>query len=87
MRPPMLKYPRTRHLEGSRLQAGDQDLSQVPFEDIRGQPLVVEEKMDGANCGLSFDEDGQLLLQSRGHYLDGGPREKHFALLKQWAQA
>ena len=83
----MLKYPRTQHLQGSRLQAGDQDLSQVPFKDIRGLPLVVEEKMDGANCGLSFDTDGQLLLQSRGHYLDGGPREKHFALLKQWAQA
>ncbi len=87
MRPPMLKYPRTQHLQGSRLQAGDQDLSQVPFKDIRGLPLVVEEKMDGANCGLSFDTDGQLLLQSRGHYLDGGPRERHFALLKQWAQA
>jgi hypothetical protein len=26
-----------------------------------------------------------LLLQSRGHYLTGGPREKHFTLLKQWA--
>lgn len=87
MRPPMLKYPRTRHVQGSRLQPGDEDLSQVPFSDIRGKAIVVEEKMDGANCGLSFDRDGQLLLQSRGHYLDGGPREKHFALLKQWAQA
>jgi hypothetical protein len=26
-----------------------------------------------------------LRLQSRGHFLTGGPREKHFALLKTWA--
>ena len=26
-----------------------------------------------------------MLLQSRGHYLTGGYRERHYALLKQWA--
>jgi hypothetical protein len=52
-----------------------------------GQHLVVEEKLDGANAGLSFDADGKLLLQSRGHYLTGGAREKHFDLFKQWAHA
>ncbi len=41
--------------------------------------------MDGANCAFRFNESGELLLQSRGHYLTGGPREKHFTLLKQWA--
>ena len=28
-----------------------------------------------------------MLLQSRGHYLTGGYREKHYQLLKQWASA
>ena len=28
------KYPRTPHLEGSRLQPGDEDLSQIPFDAI-----------------------------------------------------
>lgn len=79
------KYPRTPHLEGSRLQPGDEDLSQVPFSRIQGKHLVVEEKIDGANSALSFDEDGALLLQSRGHYLTGGWRERHYDLLKQWA--
>ena len=37
------KYPRTPHLEGSRLQPGDEDLSQIPFSCIRGKYLVVEE--------------------------------------------
>lgn len=41
--------------------------------------------MDGANCGISFSQNGDLLLQSRGHLLTGGPREKHFTLFKQWA--
>ena len=85
--PILRKYPRTRHLEGSRFQHGDHDLEAVPFKDIRGQFFVVEEKMDGANAGVSFDSDGKLLLQSRGHYLTGGPRERHFDLLKQWAAA
>jgi hypothetical protein len=79
------KYPRTRHVEGSRLQAGDHDLAAVPFREIAGRYLVVEEKLDGANCGISFTSGGRLRLQSRGHYLTGGPRERHFAPLKAWA--
>ena len=82
---PILKYPRTPHLEGSRLQAGDEDLSQVPFSHLKGKYLVIEEKVDGANTGISFDNDGTLLLQSRGHYLTGGYRERHYNLFKQWA--
>lgn len=31
----MVKYPRTPHLEGSRLQAGDEDLAQVPVAALR----------------------------------------------------
>lgn len=79
------KYPRTPHLEGSRLQPGDEDLSQIPFSQIRGRYLVVEEKIDGANTAVSFTGEGELRLQSRGHYLTGGYRERHYDLLKQWA--
>jgi hypothetical protein len=81
----MLKYPRTPHLESSRRQPGDEDLDGVRLTDLRGAHVVVEEKLDGANCGISFDADGTLMLQSRGHYLTGGPRERHFAPLKAWA--
>jgi hypothetical protein len=79
------KYPRTPHLEGSRLQPGDEDLDQVPFRAIAGRHLVVEEKLDGANAGIGFDSAGVLKLQSRGHFLAGGPRERQFAPLKAWA--
>jgi hypothetical protein len=79
------KYPRTHHITGSGLQPGDEDLATVPLSALAGHHLVVEEKMDGANCALSFAPAGTLLLQSRGHYLTGGPRERQFHLLKAWA--
>ncbi|AWM40799.1 hypothetical protein GobsT_06540 [Gemmata obscuriglobus] len=81
------KYPRTRHLIGSRLQPGDEDLDAVPMSELKGRYVVLEEKMDGANCGVSFSPELELRLQSRGHYLTGGPRERQFDLLKQWAGA
>lgn len=79
------KYPRTHHIEGSRLQPGDEDLDSLPFSAILCRYLVIEEKVDGANAAISFSPDGQILLQSRGHYLTDGAREKHFNLFKQWA--
>jgi hypothetical protein len=79
------KYPRTHHLEGSRLQQGDEDLTQVLFADVKGRHVVVEEKLDGANCAISFRSQGNMMLQSRGHALRGGPRERHFTMLKAWA--
>ncbi len=83
--PVLRKYPRTPHIQGSRLQADNEDLEQIAFELLRGRQIVVEEKVDGANSALSFTPEGQLLLQSRGHFLDGGRRERHFALFKTWA--
>lgn len=81
----IIKYPRTPHLEGSRLQPGDEDLSQIPFKTIQGRHIVIEEKVDGANTAISFDPAGNLLLQSRGSYLTGGGRERHYDLFKKWA--
>lgn len=81
----IVKYPRTPHIQGSRLQPGDEDLRQRPFSEIAGRHVVLEEKIDGANCAISFTRDGELRLQSRGHFLTGGYRERHYDLLKQWA--
>lgn len=81
----LVKYPRTRHVEGSRLQPGDHDLEAVPLAALAGRSLVIEEKLDGANAGISFTAEGELRLQSRGHFLTGGYRERHFDLFKTWA--
>jgi len=77
------RYPRTRHIESSGLQKGD-DLEIVKFDELRGKVLVVEEKIDGANTAISFDSGGELLLQSRGHYLKGGDWPE-FDQFKVWA--
>lgn len=79
------KYPRTAHLAGSGIQRGDEDVPIRPWRELENRYLVIEEKMDGANSAISFDETGQLLLQSRGHFLNGGPREVQFNLFKTWA--
>jgi RNA ligase len=83
----ILKYPRTLHLRGSTLQQGD-DPDQVSMASLKGKGnFVFEEKADGANAGLSFDpEQGDMVLQSRGHSLDGGGRERQFDIFKSWAQ-
>jgi hypothetical protein len=81
------RYPRTQHLEGSRLQPGDHDLTQVPLSQLRGLYCEIEEKLDGANAGISVDHDGRVRLQSRGHVLVGGERERHWDLFKRWAHA
>jgi hypothetical protein len=83
--PTLHKYPRTHHLVGSRLQPGDEDSDTVPFSSLAGGFFVIEEKLDGGNAGISFDQAGRLWLQSRGHFLTGGVREKHFDLFKRWA--
>lgn len=83
----IVKFPRTQHLQGSQLQPGDGDLEQVSFASLHDTFVVVEEKVDGANAAVSFDpDDGVLVLQSRGHVLQGGPREGQFDLFKTWAR-
>ena len=64
---------------------GRRRFSECLAAEIDGRFIVVEEKVDGANAGISFSSDGELLLQSRGHFLIGGGREKHFNLFKTWA--
>jgi len=81
----LCKYPRTQHIAGSGIQPGDQELAVVPVHALLGRHLVVEEKVDGANSAISFGRDGRLQLQSRGHYLSGGERERQFHLFKTWA--
>jgi hypothetical protein len=77
----MVKYPRTLHVEGSNLQIGDPG-KKIPFSELAGKHLVVEEKMDGSNSAVGLDIYGQLYLQSRGHILLGGRRETQFDMLK-----
>jgi hypothetical protein len=45
--------------------------------------IVVEEKLDSANLGLSMDAQGQLRVQNRGQYLTE-PYAGQFSRLQSW---
>ena len=71
-----VKYPKTLALE--RLTAND---ALYPLPMPAGHCLVVEEKMDGTQLGLSFDAQAQPVLQSRGTIIT---LEAEFAWMKAW---
>ena len=73
----MIKYPKT-----PRLKSVLEDAKLL--KSWRKHTVIVSEKLDGANTGISFTPEGLLVLQSRGHVLTGGPRERQFELFKQW---
>ena len=87
----IIRYPRTPHLEGSNLQPGDEGHDRVKLAVLRarfpGAVCIIEEKIDAANAGIFFDGDLHLRIQSRGHILSGGARERQFGPLKEWAAA
>ncbi len=79
------RFPHTPHLawlgEGS--PRDDKVLSPNELSGLLAGDVVVEEKLDGANVGLSLAPDGSLRAQNRGQYLaelyDG-----QFARLPAW---
>lgn len=79
------RYPRTPHLVwlGEVVPRDDKVLSPSQASSLLDGPVVVEEKMDGANMGLSLDPDGCLRVQNRGQYL-AAPYAGQFARLPTW---
>jgi len=79
----LIKYPRTRHIQGSGLGKDDLD-DYAPIEELRGKNLVLESKIDGANTGISF-VNCELKLQCRGHFLGLGNDWPEFDQFKVWS--
>ena len=65
------KFPSTPHLavlEGVSVR-GDKVMTAQERDAFLSHEILVEEKIDGANLGISFDEEGNLQAQNRGAYL------------------
>lgn len=75
-------YPRTLHLGDS---GGGRSKHHCPFSEVAGLHLVVEEKVDGSHCGVTFDEHADLKLFSRNTVLDHPP-QRDFRLLDELAR-
>lgn len=71
MKDDFFKFPSTPHLAtltGVDIR-GDKVLSESERDEFLQHYLVVEEKVDGANLGISFDSEGNIRAQNRGAYL------------------
>lgn len=68
------KFPKTPHVTWLPPQPARDDKVMTPAEAeafLASGEIVVEEKVDGANLGLSFDDAAKLRAQNRGNFLEG----------------
>ena len=65
------RFPHTPHLAwlGPDTPRDDKVLAPAEAQALLADEVVVEEKLDGANLGLSLAPDGGLCAQNRGQYL------------------
>lgn len=79
------RFPHTPHIawlgEGS--PRDDKVMSPMEVATLLAGDVVVEEKLDGANVGLSLALDGSLRAQNRGQYL-AEPHAGQFSRLPAW---
>ncbi len=71
MKADFFKFPSTPHLatmQGVDIR-GDKVLTESERDEFLTHEVTVEEKVDGANLGLSFDANGNIRAQNRGAYL------------------
>lgn len=83
------RFPHTPHLLwlGDVLPRADKVLTRQEAEAFLAHEVSVEEKVDGANVGLSIDEGGSLRAQSRGAWLARDTCHPQFRPLFRWMDA
>lgn len=82
------RFPHTPHLAwlGQGTPRGDKVLPPAEATALLAGDVVVEEKLDGANIGLSLGPDGSIRGQNRGQYLVQ-PYRGQFARISSWLAA
>lgn len=85
--PGFFRFPHTPHLAwlGTGEPRDDKVLSPDEADALLAHPVLVEEKLDGANLGVSLDADGDFRFQNRGQYLHQ-PYHGQFARLNPWLE-
>jgi hypothetical protein len=80
------KFPRTHHLwdaGGSAVTRDDLLIDDVEFFVGSGRTIIAEEKVDGANLGISISTDYQVMYQNRSHFVNMASHPQ-FASLPEW---
>jgi atypical dual specificity phosphatase len=80
----LIKFPRTPHaLDLGGATRDDKVCSAGDLELLFGSQIYVEEKMDGANMGISISAEGKLIVQNRSHFITSSYHAQ-FAPLDKW---
>lgn len=80
------RFPHTPHLAwlGDSKPRDDKVFSSEESRDLLSGSIRVEEKVDGANLGLSVTDDGELKAQNRGSFLDLDAPTGQWKPFKRW---
>lgn len=87
----LLKFPRTSHLINFGAATRDDKISTASDIDTiiklsnssSVSKVIVEEKIDGANMGISISSEGQIVVQNRSHYITS-QYHAQFGPLSKW---
>ncbi len=79
------RFPHTPHIAwlGADSPRDDKVLTPAEIEALLAGPVTLEEKLDGANLGISVADNGEVRAQNRGHFLER-PFPGQFEKLEMW---
>ncbi|KAK0543018.1 hypothetical protein OC845_006339 [Tilletia horrida] len=83
----IVKFPRTAHLiRTAAVTEDDVVLENFTDQQLQDVNITIEEKVDGANMGLSLSHDGHtIVVQNRSHYVNSQTHAQ-FRPLDKWVQ-
>ena len=81
----LFRFPHTPHLFwlGNGKPRSDKIMSEADVNAFLNSEILLEEKVDGANIGISVGPGGEIHVQNRGQYLQR-PFSGQFAGLNAW---
>ena len=80
----IIKFPRTKHIANlGAMTRDDLLMDKNDIEIMLKNNIVVEEKIDGANLGIRYDENKKIIVQNRSHYVCSSSHAQ-FKKLDQW---
>jgi len=98
--PPLVKFPRTAHIfrpvhskavtDDDLVLSTDNSMFRLFAtpqynDDPAAMRISLEEKIDGANLGISLSLNGKILVQNRSHYISHGEHAQ-FSQLAAWTE-
>ncbi len=80
------RFPHTPHLLwlGSKPPREDKVLAQNEVRSFLSSDVIIEEKVDGANLGISLNEEGDLVAQNRGSFVEVANAGGQWKPLHRW---